>query len=256
MKVRRSFLLLRSRTDLSAARQAALTRSTVSSPPEWPQRDSAFCSSIAAEYRLLPAPFPAALQDVAAVFLSLLERGVPSDRIVLIGDSTGGNIMLALSRWIRDEGLLKQPAGLLLLSVGEGSPEPLPILDSPLPHLYSPGPIRVRLGAPSLSARRSRFPPTLTNSVLTQPTPSPPALNSSTPVLTPKTTSQTTLSPAFTSSNPSSAFTVLTPFFVTPTSLLPPGQSPTKASPTSRPPLCSTAMPSDSRRKLTVSLRR
>ena len=37
-------------------------------------------------------------------------------KIVLIGDSAGGNLVLALARWIRDEARLPPPAGLLLLS--------------------------------------------------------------------------------------------------------------------------------------------
>jgi hypothetical protein len=37
-------------------------------------------------------------------------------RIVLIGDSAGGNLVLALARWVRDEGVLPVPDGMLLLS--------------------------------------------------------------------------------------------------------------------------------------------
>lgn len=37
-------------------------------------------------------------------------------RIILIGDSAGGNVVLALARWIRDEGVLPPPDGMLLLS--------------------------------------------------------------------------------------------------------------------------------------------
>ncbi len=37
-------------------------------------------------------------------------------KIILIGDSAGGNLVLALARWIRDEGILPPPDGLLLLS--------------------------------------------------------------------------------------------------------------------------------------------
>ncbi|KAM5536086.1 hypothetical protein V8D89_010185 [Ganoderma adspersum] len=37
-------------------------------------------------------------------------------KIVLIGDSAGGNLVLALARWIRDEGVLPPPDGLILLS--------------------------------------------------------------------------------------------------------------------------------------------
>ncbi|GAA5878345.1 hypothetical protein JCM1840_001385 [Sporobolomyces johnsonii] len=56
------------------------------------------------EYRLLPHfPFPAALQDSAAVYISLLRRGIPGHKIVLIGDSSGAHMSLALSRWIKDQ---------------------------------------------------------------------------------------------------------------------------------------------------------
>ncbi|KAI9509293.1 alpha/beta-hydrolase [Russula earlei] len=37
-------------------------------------------------------------------------------RVILIGDSAGGNLVLALARWIRDEGVLPGPDGMLLLS--------------------------------------------------------------------------------------------------------------------------------------------
>lgn len=115
----------------------------------------------AVEYRLLQrAPFPAAVQDAAAVYAHVLRahRGSsgsdpklsgtlgehPTDsrsthesgsgsnllkndiaahaylnrscKIILIGDSAGGNLVLALARWIRDEALLPPPDGLLLLS--------------------------------------------------------------------------------------------------------------------------------------------
>lgn len=82
------------------------------------------------EYRLLPDyPFSAALQDAAAAYVALVRRGVPGHKIVLIGDSSGGHLALALTRWIRDtiaseEGhsgekakRLEHPAGLVLFSV-------------------------------------------------------------------------------------------------------------------------------------------
>jgi hypothetical protein len=37
-------------------------------------------------------------------------------RIILIGDSAGGNLVLALARWVRDEGNLPVPDGMILLS--------------------------------------------------------------------------------------------------------------------------------------------
>ncbi|GAA5860395.1 hypothetical protein JCM1840_000246 [Sporobolomyces johnsonii] len=76
-----------------------------------------FASIHAVEYRLLPdSPFPAALQDAVSVYAHLIRSGVDAHKIVLIGDSAGGNIVLALARWIRDEKKLDTPGGLLLLS--------------------------------------------------------------------------------------------------------------------------------------------
>ncbi|KAF8062220.1 Alpha/Beta hydrolase protein [Lyophyllum atratum] len=73
------------------------------------------------EYRLLQhAPFPAVIQDAAAVYTHVVERFYRKEReackIVLVGDSSGGNLVLALARWLRDEGKLPIPDGLLLLS--------------------------------------------------------------------------------------------------------------------------------------------
>lgn len=72
------------------------------------------------EYRLLQhEPFPAVLQDAAAVYVEVLRRYKEAGgcKSVLIGDSSGGNLALMLMRWIRDEGKLQAPHGLLLLSV-------------------------------------------------------------------------------------------------------------------------------------------
>ena len=73
------------------------------------------------EYRLLQhAPFPAVVQDAAAVYAHVVEQyGIKKAKckVVLIGDSSGGNLVLALARWLRDEGHMPLPDGLLLLSV-------------------------------------------------------------------------------------------------------------------------------------------
>ncbi|KAF8964728.1 Alpha/Beta hydrolase protein [Flammula alnicola] len=72
------------------------------------------------EYRLLQhSPFPAVVQDAAAVYAHVVEQyGIRKSKckLVLIGDSSGGNLVLSLTRWIRDEGHLPLPHGLLLLS--------------------------------------------------------------------------------------------------------------------------------------------
>ncbi|GAA5916578.1 hypothetical protein JCM6882_002548 [Rhodosporidiobolus microsporus] len=75
-----------------------------------------FASIHAVEYRLLPKAFPAALQDALSAYANLIRQGVPPHKIVLIGDSAGGNIVLALARWLRDEKKLPQAGGMLLLS--------------------------------------------------------------------------------------------------------------------------------------------
>lgn len=49
------------------------------------------------EYRLAPEhPFPAAPNDVLAVYQALLNDGVPPEKIVLAGDSAGGGLVLSL----------------------------------------------------------------------------------------------------------------------------------------------------------------
>jgi hypothetical protein len=78
----------------------------------------------ALEYRLLQhGPFPAALMDAAAVYAHVLDLYAPliaqgKCKVILVGDSSGGNLALALARWVRDEGHLRIPDGLLLFSVG------------------------------------------------------------------------------------------------------------------------------------------
>lgn len=75
-------------------------------------------AAAAVEYRLLPNPFPAALQDAATVYCDLvLRKGIEPERIVIIGDSAGGNVALALARWIREEQRIGRAGGMILLSV-------------------------------------------------------------------------------------------------------------------------------------------
>ncbi|KAF9809151.1 hypothetical protein IEO21_07524 [Rhodonia placenta] len=94
--------------------------SSTSKIPRQLSKDANARSFIAVEYRLLQhAPFPAAVQDAAAVYAHIVrqhQRLSTDCKVVLIGDSAGGNLVLALARWIRDEGVLPPPDGLLLLS--------------------------------------------------------------------------------------------------------------------------------------------
>jgi len=67
-------------------------------------------------YRLTPAhPFPAAPQDALAAYRHLLEQGVSPDRIVVSGDSAGGNLALSLLHLAKREGLA-MPGGAVLFS--------------------------------------------------------------------------------------------------------------------------------------------
>lgn len=63
--------------------------------------------------------FPAALQDAITVYRHLLDQGIPPQRIVLSGDSSGGNLVVALLRHIANSdeaNLLPSPAAALLWS--------------------------------------------------------------------------------------------------------------------------------------------
>jgi acetyl esterase/lipase len=74
------------------------------------------CRAYVPAYRLAPQhPFPAALDDAFAVYLALLDRGVPPGEIVLAGDSAGGGLSLALLLRLRDEAR-PLPAGAVLFS--------------------------------------------------------------------------------------------------------------------------------------------
>ena len=67
-------------------------------------------------YRLAPEnPFPAALEDAKAAFQWLLDQGIEARRIVIVGDSAGGGLAVAVSIAFRDEkGQL--PAGIVCIS--------------------------------------------------------------------------------------------------------------------------------------------
>ena len=63
------------------------------------------CRVFSADYRLAPeARFPAAFDDVAAVYQWLVTRGAPGERIALAGESAGGGLVLALAVHARDHG--------------------------------------------------------------------------------------------------------------------------------------------------------
>jgi acetyl esterase/lipase len=67
-------------------------------------------------YRLAPEdPFPAALEDVAAAYRWLLACGIQPQELIMVGDSAGGNLVLAALLLLRDAGD-PLPAAAILLS--------------------------------------------------------------------------------------------------------------------------------------------
>jgi acetyl esterase/lipase len=79
----------------------------------------AYASGIRAlviNYRLAPEhPFPAGLEDCIAAYEWLLRNGIAADKIVVAGDSAGGNLTLALLVALQEAGK-PLPAGAIALS--------------------------------------------------------------------------------------------------------------------------------------------
>lgn len=72
--------------------------------------------ALSVDYRLPPAAvLPAPVDDALAVYRHLLDAGHAPERIVVAGDSAGGNLALALALHAADAGL-PVPAALVLLS--------------------------------------------------------------------------------------------------------------------------------------------
>lgn len=75
-------------------------------------------SVLVPDYRLAPEhPFPAALDDAAACYDYLVGRGYSPRRIVIAGDSAGGNLTLSLLIRLRDGGFELPASGVCLSPV-------------------------------------------------------------------------------------------------------------------------------------------
>jgi acetyl esterase/lipase len=77
---------------------------------------AASCRAVAVDYRLAPEhPFPAALEDCVAAYRWLVASGISPQRIVIAGDSAGGNLVLTTLMSLRDAGDA-MPAAAVCLS--------------------------------------------------------------------------------------------------------------------------------------------
>lgn len=62
-------------------------------------------SVLSIDYRVAPKnPFPAALEDAYTAYEWLLHLGYSSEQIILVGDSAGGGLALALLLYLKDRG--------------------------------------------------------------------------------------------------------------------------------------------------------
>ncbi|KAF8929208.1 hypothetical protein BGZ47_001198 [Haplosporangium gracile] len=80
------------------------------------------------EYGLAPEnPFPGALNEITAAYQDLVKQyGVDSKRIIIFGDSAGGNLCISATLKLRDAySDLGSPAGHVLICPWVRSPEPL-----------------------------------------------------------------------------------------------------------------------------------
>jgi monoterpene epsilon-lactone hydrolase len=72
--------------------------------------------ALSINYRLAPEhPFPAGLEDCEIAYEWLQQNGIPASKIVIAGDSAGGNLTLALLVKLRDAGK-PMPAAAVALS--------------------------------------------------------------------------------------------------------------------------------------------
>lgn len=71
---------------------------------------------VSLDYRIAPkSKFPAALEDALEGWNYLLSKGYKSEDIIIVGDSAGGNLTLALLMLLRDKQFLL-PSGVILMS--------------------------------------------------------------------------------------------------------------------------------------------
>ena len=73
-------------------------------------------SVLSVDYRIAPEyVFPTALMDALVAWNWLIAQGYKPENIIVVGDSAGGNLALALAEWLRDHNQ-KLPVAMVLMS--------------------------------------------------------------------------------------------------------------------------------------------
>ena len=73
-------------------------------------------SVLSPDYRVAPEdPYPAALEDALDSYQWLLDRGWKGEQIIVVGDSAGGGLAMALTMYLRDHDM-PLPCGIVAMS--------------------------------------------------------------------------------------------------------------------------------------------
>ncbi len=82
----------------------------------WYSRLAGGVPVLSPDYRVAPEnPYPAALEDAVASYQWLLDRGFRGDKIIIVGDSAGGGLAMALTMYLRDHDM-PLPRGIVAMS--------------------------------------------------------------------------------------------------------------------------------------------
>lgn len=91
--------------------------------------------ALGVDYRLAPEhPFPAPLDDCVQVYLWLVQNGTPPEKIIVMGDSAGGNLTLTTILALREKGVALPLAGVCLSPVTdfEGTGDSRKLITDPM----------------------------------------------------------------------------------------------------------------------------
>lgn len=78
--------------------------------------DQSKCSVLSVDYRLAPEnPFPTALDDAVSAYVWMLDNGISSEDIIIVGESAGGGLALSVMIELKNK-LISLPKAAVLMS--------------------------------------------------------------------------------------------------------------------------------------------